>query len=293
MFLERFIQYLQFEKRLSPHTVVAYKKDLRQFSEFIKLSDLDFGSVRHPHIRSWMVELMDDASGAKTIHRKLSALRSFYKFLNRENLVESNPTLQVRAPKIPKRLPVVIEEAKLNDLLDNTAMFADDFNGLQERLVLELLFGTGVRLAELVSLKESDVDTYEQQIRVLGKRNKERIIPLNATLMNLIRQYIREKKDQNFYNNSPTLLVTKEGKAAYPKLIYRIVKKYISLISTHDKRSPHVLRHTFATSLLNKGADINAIKELLGHASLAATQVYTHNSVERLKSIYKQAHPKA
>lgn len=293
MFVERFIQYLQFEKRFSPHTIVAYKKDLQQFSEFLISHELDFASVRHQHIRSWMVELMDDTMGAKTIHRKLSTLRSFYKFLIRENLAESNPTLQVRAPKIPKRLPVIIEESKLNNLLDSTEVFTDDFNGLQERLIIELLFGTGIRLAELLSLKESDINTYEQNIRVLGKRNKERIIPVNISLMNLIKQYIHEKKDQKFYNNSLTLIVTKEGKAAYPKFIYRIVKKYISLISTHDKKSPHVLRHTFATSLLNHGADINAIKELLGHASLAATQVYTHNSIERLKSIYKQAHPKA
>jgi integrase/recombinase XerC len=293
MFLERFIQYLQFEKRFSSHTISAYKKDLQQFSEFIKLSDLNFQSVRHPHVRSWMVELMDDSNEAKTIHRKLSALRSFYKFLSRESLVDSNPTLQVKAPKIPKRLPVTIEESKLNNLLDDQETFGDDFNGLQERLVIELLFGTGIRLTELLTLKEGDIDIYEQHIRVLGKRNKERIIPVNASLMNLIRQFAREKKDQNFHNNSSALFVTKEGKSAYPKLIYRIVKKYISLISTHDKRSPHILRHTFATSLLNNGADINAIKELLGHASLAATQVYTHNSVERLKSIYKQAHPKA
>jgi integrase/recombinase XerC len=240
-----------------------------------------------------MVDLMERQKESKTIHRKLSALRSYYKFLMRENAVEVNPVLQIQPPKIPKRLPVFIEETKLNDLLDNREVFAADFNGLQARLIIELLFGTGIRLAELISLKESDVNMYEQNIRVLGKRNKERIIPVNVSLMSLIRQYVREKKDQKFCNNSASLIVTKEGKQAYPQLIYRIVKEYISLISTHDKKSPHVLRHSFATSLLNRGADINAIKELLGHASLAATQVYTHNSVERLKSIYKQAHPKA
>jgi integrase/recombinase XerC len=293
MFLERFIQYLRFEKRFSPHTIGAYQKDLQQFSEFLTSYDLGFDAVRHQHIRTWMVELMDNEVGAKTIHRKLSALRSFYKFLMRENLVGFNPLLQVKAPKIPKRLPVTIEEPKLTSLLDDAETFANDFNGLQDKLILELLFGTGIRLAELLSLKESDINLYEQSIKVLGKRNKERIIPLNASLIILLKQYIEEKKDQNFDNNSSVLFVTKEGKAAYPKLIYRIVKKYISLISTHDKRSPHILRHSFATTLLNHGADINAIKELLGHASLAATQVYTHNSVERLKSIYKQAHPKA
>jgi integrase/recombinase XerC len=293
MFLERFIRYLQFEKRFSPHTVSAYQKDIEQFLEYLLVNELDFKNVRHLHIRSWMVDMLDRQKEPKTIHRKLSTLRSYYKFLMRENAVEVNPALQIQPPKIPKRLPVVIEEKKLNDLLDNQEVFAPDFNGLQERLIIELLFGTGIRLAELISLNESDVNLYEQNIRVLGKRNKERIIPVNVSLMTLIKQYVHEKKDQKFCNNSASLIVTKEGKPAYPKLIYRIVKKYISLISTHDKKSPHVLRHSFATSLLNHGADINAIKELLGHASLAATQVYTHNSVERLKSIYKQAHPKA
>ncbi len=293
MFIERFIRYLQFEKRFSPHTVSAYQKDIEQFLEYLTINELEFSDVRHLHVRSWMVELLEQDRGPKTIHRKLSTLRSYYKFLIRENVVEFNPMLQVKPPKIPKRLPVVIDETKLNGLLDNNTVFTDDFSGLQEKLIIELLFGTGVRLAELISLKESDINIYDQNVRVLGKRNKERIIPVNVSLMTLVKQYIAEKKHQNFNNNSLTLIVTKEGKPAYPQFIYRIVKKYISLISTHDKRSPHVLRHTFATSLLNHGADINAIKELLGHASLAATQVYTHNSVERLKSIYKQAHPKA
>lgn len=298
MFLERFIRYLQFEKRFSPHTVSAYQKDIEQFSEYLTINELEFTEVKHLHVRSWMVYLLEQDRGPKTIHRKLSTLRSYYKFLLRENMVEFNPMLQVKPPKIAKRLPVIIDETKLNALLDNNtidneSVFPDDFSGLRDRLIIELLFGTGVRLAELISLKESDINIYEQNVRVLGKRNKERIIPVNVSLMNLVKQFIGEKKHQNFNNNSSALIVTKEGNSAYPKFIYRIVKKYISIISTHDKRSPHVLRHTFATSLLNHGADINAIKELLGHASLAATQVYTHNSVERLKSIYKQAHPKA
>jgi integrase/recombinase XerC len=294
MFIERFIRYLQFEKRFSPHTVSAYQKDIQQFSEYLSINELEFKDVKHQHVRSWMVELLEQDREPRTIHRKLSALRSYYKFLVRENMVEFNPMLQVKPPKIPKRLPVIIDETKLNGLLDsNEVVFADNFAGLQEKLIIELLFGTGMRLAELISLKESDINMYEQNVKVLGKRSKERIIPVNISLMNLVKQYLDEKKHQKFNNNSSALIVTKEGKSAYPKFIYRIVKKYISLISTHDKRSPHVLRHTFATSLLNHGADINAIKELLGHASLAATQVYTHNSVERLKSIYKQAHPKA
>lgn len=300
MFIDRFISYLQFEKRYSPHTVIAYRKDLQQYSDYLALNELDFAEVRHQHLRSWMVELLDSGMEPKTIHRKLSTLRSYYKFLIRERLAANNPILQIKPPRIPKRLPVVIEDSKMNALLDGGtgssegfSVFPGGFSGLQHRLILELLFGTGMRLAELVSLKEEDINVYESAIKVLGKRNKERIIPVNAGLLALIREYTELKNAQEICNKTSVLIVTKDGKPVYPKLIYRVVRTYISFISSHNKRSPHVLRHSFATSLLNRGADINAIKELLGHASLAATQVYTHNSSERLKSIYKQAHPKA
>lgn len=292
MFLERFVSYLKFEKRFSEHTLTAYRNDLEQFAAFLTESELDYASARHSHIRNWMVSLVDENTEPRTVSRKLSALRSFYKFLLRENLLELNPVLQIKAPKIPKKLPVFVEETKLTAFLDSDA-FASGFEGLRDRLVMEMLFGMGVRLAELIGIKETDVNFYEQSIKVLGKRNKERVIPVNTSLLSLIKLYISEKKMQNFDNNSLTLIVRNNGMDAYPKLIYRIVNKALQDISTHTKKSPHILRHTFATSLLNRGADINAIKELLGHASLAATQVYTHNSVERLKSIYKQAHPKA
>jgi integrase/recombinase XerC len=294
MFIERFTRYLQFEKRYSPHTVIAYQQDLQQFYAFIKLSELDFENVMHTHVRSWMVELLDQGTASKTINRKVSSLRSFYKFLLREQLVTNEPLTRILAPKIPKRLPVIVEEQKMNLLLDDPDkdFFSTDFDGIRNRLIIELLYGTGIRSAELISLKETDINIYDQQIKVLGKRNKERIIPVNASLLKLIGEYLAIKKSKNFNNNSAALIVTNEGNDAYPKFIYRIVKSILSHISTNDKRSPHVLRHTFATSLLNHGAELNAIKELLGHASLAATQVYTHNSVERLKTIYKQAHPK-
>lgn len=240
-----------------------------------------------------MVALMDEENEAKTINRKISSLRSFYKFLQRNELIKANPMTQVRAPKIPKRLPVVITEQKMDTLLDGGFDFIDGFSGLRDRLIIELLYGTGIRLAELVGLKDSDVDVYEQQIRVLGKRNKQRIIPVHSSLAKLIEDYKIQKLSQNFDNKSKTLIVTDNGKDVYPKFVYRTVKTVLSTVSTHDKRSPHILRHSFATSLLNRGADLNAIKELLGHSSLAATQVYTHNSVEKLKAIYKQAHPKA
>lgn len=293
MFIEQFIQYLKFEKRFSPLTVTAYQKDLNQFLVFIAVPESELLNITHQQVRSWMVELMDHGNEAKTINRKVSSLRSFYKFLQRNEMIMTNPMTQVRAPKIPKRLPVVITEQKMDTLLDGGFDFSDDFAGLRDRLIIELLYGTGIRLAELVGLRDDDIDAYEQQIRVLGKRNKQRIIPVHASLAKLITDYKFQKLSQGFDNKSSTLIVTDKGRDVYPKFIYRTVKTVLSTISTHDKKSPHILRHSFATSLLNRGADLNAIKELLGHSSLAATQVYTHNSVEKLKSIYKQAHPKA
>ena len=293
MFIEQFIQYLQFEKRFSPLTVTAYQKDLNQFLVFLAISESELLTVTHQQVRSWMVTLMDQGNEAKTINRKISSLRSLYKFLQRNELITTNPMTQVRAPKIPKRLPVVITEQKMDTLLDGGFDFSDGFSGLRDRLIIELLYGTGIRLAELVGLKDEDVDIYEQQIRVLGKRNKQRIIPVHRSLAKLIADYKFQKLSQNFNNKSKTLIVTDNGRDIYPKFVYRTVRIVLSAVSTHDKKSPHILRHSFATSLLNRGADLNAIKELLGHSSLAATQVYTHNSVEKLKAIYKQAHPKA
>jgi len=300
MFTERFIRYLQFEKRYSAHTISAYQKDLDQFASFLHLLQIEIQEASHTHVRSWMVEMMDKGADSRSINRKSSTLRSFYKFLLREQAVSSNPMLRIQSLKKAKRLPVVVEEKKLGVWLDQAATRnLDDpagerhFADVRDLLVVEILFGTGIRSAELITLKESDVDIYNGQIKVLGKRNKERLIPVNNTLLNLMKEYIEIKKTKHFNNNPGTLIVTNTGNITYPKLIYRIVKSCLTNISTNDKKSPHVLRHTFATSLLNNGADLNAIKELLGHASLAATQVYTHNSVERLKSIYKQAHPKA
>lgn len=293
MFIERFIRYLQFEKRFSPNTVTAYKKDLYQFSEFSASPGSDLLEIPHQQVRAWIVSLMDQGMEPKSVNRKISSLRSFYKFLQREGLINGSPMIHVKAPKIPKRLPVVITEQKMDSLLDAENVFSDDFEGIRNRLILELLYGTGMRLAELVGLSNDDVNIYESQIKVLGKRNKERIIPISKVLAKLIADYQVQKNDQKFNSKSSSLIVTKEGKAAYPKFIYRVVHSILSFISTQDKKSPHILRHSFATTLLNRGADLNAIKELLGHSSLAATQVYTHNSVEKLKAVYKQAHPKA
>lgn len=289
MFLERFVNYLQYEKRYSAHTITAYRNDLGQYLGFLTGLGLTLDAATHFQVRSWMVDLLDRGSDPKTINRKLSSLRTFYKFLVREKLVAHDPSARVRAPGVPKRLPVVVEEAKINVLLDSTA-FDEGFPGLRDRVVLELLFGTGMRLSELTGLREADINKYERLIRVMGKGGKERLVPVHHSLMQLLVSYLDEKR---LVSTSSAVIVTNSGEAAYPKLVYRIVNRYLGLISTRSRKSPHVLRHTFATALLNNGADLNAIKELLGHASLAATQVYTHNSVERLKSIYKQAHPKA
>ena len=301
MLLERFIQYLQYEKRFSPNTVSAYHKDLHQFSSFLNDYEADFISASPSLMRSWMVHLLDSGLTSKSVNRKVSCLKSFYRFLKKEGSIETNHATFLRAPKIVKRLPIVFEESSVEKLLNNQIIeestgenvFSNDFDGIRDKLVIELLYGTGIRLSELVSLAESDVDHYDKSIKVLGKRNKQRIIPLNLTLYNLLQDYINLKKSSFLDNISPSLLVINSGKSVYPKFVYRIVNKYLSYITTHSKRSPHTLRHSFATSLLNHGADLNAIKELLGHSSLAATQIYTQNSVERLKSVYKQAHPKA
>jgi len=303
MFITRFIQHIKFEKRYSPHTVSAYQSDLDQFISYLNNPEhadpapepeiIHPSQVTHHLIRNWMVEMMNHDLTARSINRKIATLRKYFKFLLQEGVITHNPASKINTPKIPKNLPVVVEDVKLTQMLDDNEVFTNDFEGTRDKLVIEMLFGTGMRLAELLGVKETDINIYEGTVKVLGKRNKQRLIPINNELKLLIADYLVLKKNQNFDNNSLTLLVTNKGADAYPKLIYLIVQKYLSHISTQNKKSPHVLRHTFATSLLNRGADLNAIKELLGHANLSATQIYTHNSVERLKSIYKQAHPKA
>lgn len=292
MHLDRFYTYIQHEKRFSPHTLTAYKNDLLQFFSFAEAeANTSFTDVFL--IRNWIVHLLDGKNDARSVNRKISSLKTYFRFLVREKLIADNPMSKIQSPKLAKKLPVIIREVSISQLLDSENIFENNFSGTRNKLVIELLFGTGIRLTELLSLAETDINWYENTIKVLGKRSKERIIPLNKELFMLIKEYISVKKNENFDNKSLKLIVTDEGNNAYPKLIYRTVQKYLGYITTQNKKSPHVLRHTFATSLLNNGADLNAIKELLGHASLSATQVYTHNSVERLKLIYKQAHPKA
>ena len=292
MFLEQFLKYLKFQKRYSHHTVTAYENDILQFSTFLSSIEQNFSTANHQSVRAWIVNLMDDGLESKSVNRKISSLRSFYKYLLKEDIVSKNPIVRVQTPKVAKKLPAFVSEEKLNALLNNNT-FTNEFESVRDKLILELLFGTGIRLNELLQLKTNDVYLSEKTLKVLGKRKKERIIPINTALIEILKSYTSIIKNLNFESSTEKLIVTNKGKPAYPKLIYRIVNKYLSLITTQDKKSPHILRHTFATSLLNKGADINAIKDLLGHANLAATQIYTHNSIERLKSIYKLAHPKA
>lgn len=301
MLIDSFLIYLKNEKRYSSHTIKSYRTDLLQFEDYAERSKLELIDIQPTHIKGFMVDLLERNILENAIGRKISTLRSFYKFLNREGIVKINPITLIKAPKVPKRLPVFVTEAKMNELLDGSvgedgnkqSHFKEGFEGLRDKLTIELLFGCGIRLAELLLLKDIDINTYESTIKVLGKRNKERIIPVHKELLQSLKNYITLKSNQNFNNKSVALIVTNKGNDAYPKFIYNIVNEALGKVATQGKRSPHVLRHSFASALLNGGADLNAIKELLGHASLAATQVYTHNSIERLKSIYKQAHPKA
>lgn len=289
-----FIQYLTFEKHFSIHTISAYRVDLTQFSKYIlqqyEITHPRF--VNHQMIRSWLVQLMHDQVSARSVNRKLSSLKSFYRFLMKEKVISNNPISKVQPPKTSKRLPVFVEEQHMNRLLDHEQIsFGDDFTGKRNKLILILFYSTGIRLSELIGLLEANIDFSRDTLKVLGKRNKERIVPVTAELKQELTNYLYLKADTGISNE--LLFTTESGKKLYPKLVYNVVKKYLSLVTSIEKRSPHVLRHTFATHLLNKGADLNAIKELLGHANLAATQVYTHNSIERLKNIYKNKHPRA
>lgn len=293
---QNFIDYLQIEKRESQNTVLAYKEDLTQFFDFMEnvLEISAIEDMKASDIRTWVVTLLEDQShSARTVNRKLSALKAFYRYELKIGRVTTNPMMQIHAPKFHKKLPEFVEEDDMDKLFTSN-LFEDNFEGLRDETILELFYATGMRLSELLNISRQDIDLYGDSVKVLGKRNKERIIPFGIRMRNLLTRYIEnyEKKFspdiENYY-----IFVTAKGNKMYPKAVYRIVRKYLDLVTTIDKRSPHVIRHTFATHMLNNGADLNAIKEILGHSSLAATQVYTHNSIEQLKSIYKQAHPRA
>lgn len=292
MYLEAFLNYIKYEKRYSQNTFISYAKDLDQFSIFCEINDKQLLNADHKLIRSWIISLIDNQISSRTINRKISSLKSFYKFLIREGKLKSNPLDKVLTPKVSKELPSFVKENEMNLLLDGE-YFTDDFEGKRDRLIIELFYATGIRLIELINIKISDIDENGLAIKVLGKRNKERIIPVTSQIVSLFRTYFEERKAVLNDSKSNFVFLKKNGEKVYTKLVYRLVNRYLTYISTIKKKSPHVLRHTFATHMLNKGADLNAIKELLGHANLAATQVYTHNTFEKLKSIYNQAHPRA
>ena len=292
-YIQSFLSYIEYERRYSKHTIESYRNDLEQFGLYLKSEyqkdDMELAS--HLEIRSWIVQMMEKEITPRSINRKLSTLKSFFKFLMRKGVVKKSPLAKVLAPKTSKRLPMFVEKSGIERLLTDTE-FPEGFEGARDKMILDLFYGTGMRRSELNNLKESDIDSYNAQIKVLGKGNKERIIPIQPQLRTALKEYV-DLKNQSIASPSIYLFVNREGKLLNPSNIYQIVKKYHNLITTIDKKSPHVLRHTFATHLMNNGADINAVKELLGHASLAATQVYTHNTIDKLKNIYKQAHPKA
>ena len=289
-----FLDHLRFQKRYSNNTCIAYENDLSAFSTFLDINYeiTDVQSVKTTYIRSWLAEIKENEITSRTINRKISSLRSFFKYLLKQEVIKVNPATTITSPKVPKRLPQFVEEKDTNTLLHDLE-FEPNFKGQTEKLIIQILYNTGIRKAELINLKEHNIDKSNRQLKVLGKGNKERIIPLSQELIEIIFDYIEEKRKLHGRLEHGLLCVSATGKALDPKAVYNIVKKHLTEVTTIDKRSPHILRHTFATHLMNKGADLNAVKELLGHSSLAATQVYTHNTIEKLKDVYKKAHPKA
>jgi len=290
--IEDFLIYLQAEKRYAEHTIKAYKNDLNQFHAFCQETGCKGMDLHFKAIRSWVVYLMDSSYSTRSVHRKLTSLSTYCNFLIKEGQLDSNPVDRVLKPKLNKRVPAFVEEGKMALLLDEYD-FGEGFTGLRNRLVLDLLYQTGMRRSELIGLKVGSINREGKSLKVMGKREKERIIPLGDEILSAIDKYMALRKDLVGLKPTDCLIVTERGGAAYDKLVYRIVNNYLAMVTTLDKKSPHVLRHTFATHMLNRGADLNAIKELLGHANLSATQVYTHNTYKKLKSIYNQAHPRA
>jgi integrase/recombinase XerC len=290
-----FIDFLSSEKHFSPHTVTAYKNDLAQFFNYTSsIYGLENpADIDHQVVRSWLAYLIQSGMSARTANRKLSTLKSYFRFLLKTGSVSENPMQKVISPKASQRLPAFIEKDKMNKLFELIAV-TSGFEDMRNRLILELLYATGMRVSELIALKHKHVDVKEMMLLVTGKRNKQRVIPFGLIIQDLIKEYT-EVKHQQWDPAGPEdyFIVTIKGKIAYPKLIYNTVTQYLSLVTTQTRKSPHTIRHSFATGMLNNGADLNAIKELLGHASLSATQVYTHNSIDRIKHIYQQAHPKA
>ena len=292
--IQTFLSYLTYQKRYSPHTIISYQNDLTGFFDFLEkeFGAVDLSAIIAVFIRSWLATLKESGMESKSINRKISALKSFFKYNLKQGVLATSPMTAIISPKVKKRLPQYVTEKDINTLFNNVE-FPDSWDGKTYRLLLQLFYNTGMRQAELVNLKESQVDKGNCYIKVLGKGNKERLLPVSKELMGMVNDYIAGKRILLDQFDGEYLLVNTKGKKLQPRSVYTIVNRYLSVVTTIDKRSPHVLRHTFATHLMNNGADLNAVKELLGHSSLAATQIYTHNTIEKLKDVYKKAHPKA
>lgn len=292
MHLSQFLKFLSSEKRYSAHTIKAYESDLDQAKDFFSIHfSTELEDVEYAMIRSWIVEMMENDVSTRSINRKISSLKTFYSYLLRVGRIDKDPTLKIIRPKMAKSLPKYIKEKEIDDLFEMMS-FEESFQGIRDQLIIEVLYNCGFRLSELVNIKTPDVDVLNGTIKVLGKRNKERIVPISKQLISLILKYKNIRENSNV-KASEFLLVTKRGDKMYPKFVYRKVNYYLRQVTSMTQKSPHILRHSFATHMLNNGADLNAIKELLGHANLSATEIYTHNSIEKLKNIYKQAHPRA
>jgi len=292
--INEFLNYLTFQKRYSRHTILSYKNDLTSFFDFAatQYNSKNISDINASMIRSWLASLKEVKIASKTVNRKISSLKSFFKYQLKLGKIEVSPMASILSLKISKRLPSFIQQKDINTLF-NYVEFPKTWEGKTERLLLAIFYYTGIRLSELINIKELHVDKSNSTLKVLGKGNKERIIPINNQFINEVNDYILQKKVYFPQTSNGFLLINKKGKKLYPKYVYNVVKKYLGSVSTNERKSPHVLRHTFATHLTNNGADINAIKELLGHSSLASTQIYTHNSIEKLKEVHRQAHPKS
>jgi integrase/recombinase XerC len=292
--IQPFLDYLKFEKRYSVNTFISYEKDLSDFADYLatEFGNVSLEEITHSYVRSWLASLKNSGLSTRSINRKISSLKSFFKYQLKNGLITSSPMVQVISPKNSKRLPSFIKEEDTRLIMEALNHATDDWRSLNKKMLIAIFYSTGMRLSELIQLKERQVDTANAQIKVLGKGNKERIIPVGKEILEMIREYQRLKK-KDFGDTGDWLLVTEKGKKMYPRYAWLLVNQVLAIAGTLDKKSPHVLRHTFATHLMNNGADLNAVKELLGHSSLASTQVYTHNTIEKLKDVYKKAHPKA
>jgi len=291
---ESFLQYLKTEKRYSSHTVRSYQNDLDQFFAYLAQNDMPSEPplITSHHVRAWIVSLMENDMATVSVHRKISCLRVFFRYLRKEGIVKGDPLEKVVIPKIKKRLPVFVSEDAIGRLLDENE-FGNDFAGIRNRTIIEMLYLTGMRRAELIGLTIRDVDLAEATVKVTGKRNKQRIIPLTKDFTSRLTEYLKARNENPDFTGIEWFFITGKGNKLYDKFVYNIVRRYLSMVTTIEKKSPHILRHTFATHMLNRGAGLNVIREFLGHANLSATQVYTHNTFEKLRKVYKQAHPRA